>query len=151
LIDWKEKMMKLRTVLVTATTAAMTLSAVTPSFAAPLALARLQDRPTLVQHVQYWHDGPRHHGYHGGHHGWHHGDYHGGHHGGYRGDHHRHHDDGNAAALIGGLAVGAIIGGAIAASQAKAENDAYCSQRFRSYDPESGTYLARGGIRRPCP
>ena len=48
--------------------------------------------------------------------------------------------------------IGAIIGGAIAASQAQAQqNAAYCSQRYRSYDPASGTYLNRDGNRYPCP
>ena len=28
---------------------------------------------------------------------------------------------------------------------------AYCMQRFRSYDPITGTYLGRGGYRYPCP
>jgi hypothetical protein len=28
---------------------------------------------------------------------------------------------------------------------------AYCSQRFRSYDPASGTYLGYDGERHPCP
>lgn len=34
-----------------------------------------------------------------------------------------------------------------------AENDAvqYCVQRFRSYDPQSGTYLGYDGKRHPCP
>jgi hypothetical protein len=27
----------------------------------------------------------------------------------------------------------------------------YCSQRFRSYDPGSGTYLGYDGMRHPCP
>ena len=32
------------------------------------------------------------------------------------------------------------------------EDDAsYCSQRFKSYDPRSGTYLGYDGIRHPCP
>jgi hypothetical protein len=56
--------------------------------------------------------------------------------------------------LIGGLAAGAIIGGAIAAGQANAaaqQNAAYCAQRFRSYDPASGTYLGTDGYRHPCP
>jgi hypothetical protein len=53
---------------------------------------------------------------------------------------------------IGGLAAGAVIGGAIANSRAQAaENDAYCSQRFKSYDPRSGTYLGYDGQRHPCP
>jgi len=29
--------------------------------------------------------------------------------------------------------------------------EAYCIQRFRSYDPESGTYLGYDGFRHPCP
>jgi hypothetical protein len=51
------------------------------------------------------------------------------------------------------LAAGAIIGGAIASSQAQARADevAYCSQRFKSYDPASGTYLGYDGLRHPCP
>lgn len=28
---------------------------------------------------------------------------------------------------------------------------AYCSRRFRSYNPETGTYIAKGGVERPCP
>jgi hypothetical protein len=28
---------------------------------------------------------------------------------------------------------------------------AYCEQRFRSYDPASGTYLGYDGLRHPCP
>ena len=28
---------------------------------------------------------------------------------------------------------------------------AYCSRRFRSYDPETGTYIATGGVVRACP
>lgn len=78
----------------------------------------------------------------------------------YRRWHHRHHNHGpyyrqhrgTGAAVIGGLAAGAIIGGAIANSQARA-NDAvsYCSQRYRSYDPASGTYLGYDGNRHRCP
>lgn len=60
---------------------------------------------------------------------------------------------GGTAAGVGiGLAAGAIIGGAIAASSAQAQqNAAYCAQRYRSYDPRSGTYLNRDGNRYPCP
>jgi hypothetical protein len=52
---------------------------------------------------------------------------------------------------LGGLAAGAIIGGAIANSQARSDEVAYCSQRFKSYDPASGTYLGYDGMRHPCP
>jgi hypothetical protein len=59
----------------------------------------------------------------------------------------------------GGAAVGigvgaAIIGGAIAASAAEQQRrDAvsYCMQRYRSFDPESMTYLGRDGMRYSCP
>ncbi|WP_022723066.1 BA14K family protein, partial [Rhodopseudomonas sp. B29] len=92
-----------------------------------------------VQQVQW-----RHHGWHGGY----------GYHRGY-GNRHRGYGWGPGAA-IGGLAAGAIIGGAIANSQAQAaasgaDADAYCSQRFRSYDPSSGTYMGYDGRRHSCP
>ncbi|GAB1717907.1 MAG: hypothetical protein NTAFB05_29490 [Nitrobacter sp.] len=54
--------------------------------------------------------------------------------------------------MMGGLAAGAIIGSAIAGSQARAaDGDAYCFRRFKSYDPASGTYLGYDGNRHPCP
>ncbi|WKA27627.1 BA14K family protein [Bradyrhizobium roseum] len=72
------------------------------------------------------------------------------HHGNRRWHHRRHYGPG--AAALGGLAAGAVIGGAIANSQARA-NDAmtYCAQRYRSYDPASGTYLGYDGNRHSCP
>ncbi len=112
-----------------------------PAVAAPMMPgAASQQAPAAVQQVQW-----RHHGYHGG--GWH------GHRGWGHGGYHRHGGYGWGPA-IGGLAAGAIIGGAIANSQAQAgaaDADAYCSQRFRSYDPASGTYLGYDGQRHPCP
>ena len=54
-----------------------------------------------------------------------------------------------------GIGVGAaIIGGAIAASAAEQQRQEainYCLQRYRSYDPNSMTYLGNDGMRRPCP
>jgi BA14K-like protein len=66
-----------------------------------------------------------------------------------------------------GLLGGAIVGGMLAAPYyygsgpyyaapgyvAPAPEDAvaYCMQRFRSYDPNSGTYLGNDGYRHPCP
>ena len=87
---------------------------------------------------------------------------------------------GAAAAALGGLAAGAIVGGALASQgpyysgnsyygapapdyapgpydneegSATAAQDpvAYCEARFRSYDPASGTYLGYDGLRHPCP
>jgi hypothetical protein len=59
---------------------------------------------------------------------------------------------GNVGAAIG-LGIGAaVIGGAIAASEAQRQNSVnYCLQRFRSYDPGSGTYRGNDGFRHPCP
>jgi hypothetical protein len=61
--------------------------------------------------------------------------------------------DGVGAAI--GIGVGAaIIGGAIAASAAEQQRrDAinYCLQRYRSFDPNSMTYLGHDGYRHPCP
>ena len=81
---------------------------------------------------------------------------------------------------VAGLAAGALIGGAIANQQpgygygynygyappppapAYVEEDvqpipadggsvSYCEQRYRSYDPASGTYAGYDGLRHPCP
>jgi hypothetical protein len=107
-----------------------TMSVITvsvPAMSAPLTPGLTNSGPIApAQQVQYrrWHH--HHHGWHG-------------------------HGGGDAGALIGGLAAGAIIGGAIAAGQAQQQNAAYCSRRFRSYDPQSGTYLGNDGRRHPCP
>ena len=83
---------------------------------------------------------------------------HWGHHGGW----------GWGGAAIGGFAAGALLGSALAAPgyyyadpgyyyapDAYAGPDpsavAYCQQRYRSYDPGSGTYLGYDGVRHPCP
>lgn len=64
-----------------------------------------------------------------------------------------------AAGVIGGLAAGAIIGGAIAGQGAQAgplpktqdpDFIAYCSRKYRSFDPIDGTFLARDGNRYEC-
>lgn len=63
-----------------------------------------------------------------------------------------------AAAGVAGLAAGALIAGAIA-NQNRAPSvtviedpawEARCARRFRSFDPVSGTYLGRDGVRRHC-
>ncbi len=78
---------------------------------------------------------------------------------------------GIAGALIGGAIVGAAqpygygyapgyygyapgyYGPAYVAPAPYVSGDAtaYCAQRFRSYDPYSGTYLGYDGFRHPCP
>ena len=111
---------------------ATSLTLTSQANAAPLtagAAALTNTIPSLAQNVQYYH-----------------------HHRRYYGHHHHHHGGSTAAGIGLGLAAGAIIGGAIAAGQAQAQqNAAYCAQRYRSYDPRSGTYLSRDGNRYPCP
>ncbi|MCP3394184.1 BA14K family protein [Bradyrhizobium sp. CCGB12] len=122
--------MTLRRTFVVLTAGAMLSAAASPVLAAPLPIAN-PGPDQGVQQVQYrhWHGhGPGH--YHYRHH---HGHY------------------GNGAAVLGGLAAGAIIGGAIASSQARANAESYCVQRYRSYDPGSGTYLGNDGLRHQCP
>jgi hypothetical protein len=67
---------------------------------------------------------------------------------------------GAAAAGVAGLAAGALIGGAIASQQVQPAPTyvvpgdgavVYCAQRYRSYDPASGTFLGYDGLRHPCP
>jgi hypothetical protein len=71
-------------------------------------------------------------------------------------------------AVGAGIVAGAIIGGAIANSRPRyyepppyygrayyppppGDAVAYCMERFKSYDPRSGTYLGYDGYRHPCP
>ena len=74
-------------------------------------------------------------------HGWHH----------WR-DGYRHRYGRGWGPAVGGFVAGAAIGSALANSRAQAaENNTYCSQRYKSYDPSSGTYMGYDGIRHPCP
>jgi hypothetical protein len=78
----------------------------------------------------------------------------------YYGGYRRGYDPGAAAAAgIAGLAAGALIGGAIANQGAAAgplpktqdpDFIAYCSRKYRSFDPIDGTFLARDGLRYEC-
>jgi hypothetical protein len=83
-------------------------------------------------------------------------------HGGWRGGHW--HGGGGWGYYGAGVAAGAIIGGLLASryyygpgyyyyERPEVDDDAvgYCMQRFRSYDPRSGTYLGYDGYRHPCP
>jgi hypothetical protein len=68
---------------------------------------------------------------------------------------------GAAAGLAAGIAAGALIGGALAAPPAGSaaaplprtqdpDFIAYCSRKYRSFDPQSGMFLARDGNWYPC-
>ena len=63
-------------------------------------------------------------------------------------------NDYNAALAAGvfGLATGAIIAGAAANNQRAATSDyiAYCSQRYRSFNPATGTYTGYDGLQHRC-
>ncbi|MGL9620287.1 BA14K family protein [Bradyrhizobium sp. U531] len=117
-----------RTFVALAAAGVMLSTAASQVVAAPLPIAN-PSPDNSVQQVQYRHGHGHRHGYYGHHHG---------HYGG-------------GAAVLGGLAAGAIIGGAIANSQAQSNAAAYCAQRYRSYDPGSGTYLGHDGMRHACP
>lgn len=70
-----------------------------------------------------------------------------------------------AAGVLGGLALGALAAGAAASAGPGPTYPGapvgnvyghdpswvdYCARRYRSFDPASGTYLARDGLRYPC-
>jgi BA14K-like protein len=70
--------------------------------------------------------------------------------------------DGNGAGVGAAIVGGAILGGLLAAPYYGYDGPyygpgyggnavAYCMQRFKSYDPGSGTYLGYDGYRHPCP
>jgi len=152
-------MMLRSTMIAAAVAGAFVLAA--PANAAPLAPATAAVAAAgtkgLVETVQYrrYYGGPRY-------------GYRGGPRYGYRGGYYR---GGRGAAVGAGIAAGAI--GALAAGAllapgpvyaepvpayrgpvyASPDGDAiaYCSRRFRSYDPETGTYIASGGVVRACP
>jgi hypothetical protein len=54
-------------------------------------------------------------------------------------------------AIIGGIIIGAIIAEAIREGRATDWAMARCARQFRSFDPETGTYVTYGGEVRVCP
>jgi hypothetical protein len=63
--------------------------------------------------------------------------------------------DGRGGAIAAGIAGGLMLG-IIAAEQARAASQqdaliAQCARRFRSYDPQTQTYVGRGGRVYSCP
>lgn len=67
--------------------------------------------------------------------------------GGYRGRGGGDDGAGVAAGVLGGLLLGAII----ANEAQRGQGVDYCIQRYRSYDPQSMTYLGNDGRRHRCP
>ncbi|WP_426231269.1 BA14K family protein [Pararhizobium sp. DWP3-4] len=71
----------------------------------------------------------------------------------YRDDYRRRDRNNNAAAIIGGLAAGAIIGGAIASQPRYSNGNSHtqaCYARYRSYRASDNTYQPNYGPRRQC-
>lgn len=131
----------------------------TPATAAPLAPAAAAvataGSTNLVEQVQYRRYYGRGYGYRGGYYGRGYG---------YRGGRGAAVGAGIAAGALGALAAGALLApGPVYAAPppvyvpapvyAAPDGDAiaYCSRRFRTYDPETGTYIASGGVVRACP
>jgi hypothetical protein len=139
-------MRKLAVILISAVTA---FSGALPAHAFPGVSAPKVEVAQQAEKVQ-WRDGwrrggPRYRYYR---HGRHHGHY-------YR--RHRHHH-GHAGAIIGGLAAGAIIGGALAQPRyvrphryaGASSHTQWCYGRYRSYRAFDNTYQPYGGPRRQC-
>ncbi len=62
-----------------------------------------------------------------------------------------HHDGGgDGGAVAAGAIFGLILGGIIANQAQRQQAIDYCSRRFRSFDPNSMTYLGRDGFRHRC-
>ncbi|TBG29925.1 hypothetical protein ELG78_33890 (plasmid) [Rhizobium leguminosarum] len=75
--------------------------------------------------------------------------------------HHRRHRHSGAAAVIGGLAAGAVIGGALTGSQQPRNDEprnyavgsghvSWCYRRYRSYRAYDNTLQPSDGPRRQC-
>ncbi len=65
--------------------------------------------------------------------------------------HYLHHHHGGAAAAAAGAAAGTFLGAIAAQQEAQRQQGVqYCLQPYRSYDPESATYLGRDGFRHLC-
>lgn len=74
------------------------------------------------------------------------------HHHHFRRYHHHHHHHHSGAFIP--FAIGAAIGGMMAAQPAygpPGRSVRWCEQHYRSYDPRSGTYMGYDGHRHPCP
>jgi hypothetical protein len=59
----------------------------------------------------------------------------------------------NTGAIIGGLAAGAIIGGAVAnqrRTSGMSDHVQWCADRYRSYRAYDNTYVPRAGVRAQC-
>jgi hypothetical protein len=92
--------------------------------------------------------------------------------GGFRGGRGFHRGFGPGAGFVGGLAVGSALGygygygpyygddyaydnsyyddGSSGYVVSGGVDPSYCAQRYRSWDPASGTYLGNDGLRHPC-
>lgn len=65
----------------------------------------------------------------------------------YYGRRHRH--GGNGLGYVAAGVAGLAIGSAIASNSGRGSS--YCADRYRTYNPRTGTYIASGGVVRRCP
>jgi len=93
-------------------------------------LLTASDQGSAVVEVQ-WHGRRSGHG--GQRHGWHRG------------------GRGNGGAAAAGAIMGLAIGAIIATEAQRHDAVAYCSQRFRSFNPATMTYTGFDGLQHPCP
>ncbi|RIK99920.1 MAG: BA14K family protein [Proteobacteria bacterium] len=82
---------------------------------------------------------------------------------GHRPGRHHYHRHGFYPGFIGGAIIGSSLAWpyysdpyyyddvVVAPGGPSADEVAYCSSRFKSYDPRTGTYLGYDGLRHPCP
>jgi hypothetical protein len=61
------------------------------------------------------------------------------------------HDGGDGGAVAAGVIGGLLLGAIIASEAQRGQSVQYCIQRYRSYDPNSQTYLGNDGRRHRCP
>lgn len=129
---------------------------VAPAQAFPsIASAPKVQQTAEIQNVQYYRDGPRWRGHRGWDRGrrWDRPRY-------YGNRHYRRHHRNNTGAVIGGLALGAIVGGAIASQpryapapryyRGSSSHTQWCYNRYRSYRAYDNTFQPYSGPRQQC-
>lgn len=151
-------MKKLAVILISVVTA---FAGVAPAQAFPVVNAPKVEASNPVEKVQWRDRHYRPHGRYYRHHGSRysrHGRYYRHHDRYYGGRHWRRHRHGNAGAIIGGLAAGAIIGGALAQPRyveprryvGGNSHAQWCYARYRSYRAYDNTFQPYNGPRRQC-
>lgn len=61
------------------------------------------------------------------------------------------HGPGIGLGIVGGLVAGALIADSVREGSASEDDMELCASTFRSFDPDTGTYVTYGGEVRVCP